>query len=181
MKKAAVFLDRDGTINRDPGYLSSHRQLRFFPRARKGLKLLAESGFLLFVVTNQSGIGRGFFTWEQLDEIHDRLREILAADGIRISEIAVCPHHPEENCDCRKPSPRLVLDLVEKYSVNPGRSFFVGDKISDIQSGRNAGLRTVLMADPEKKSKPADADHRREADYVAPDLYRAAQWIVRQK
>lgn len=181
MKPPAVFLDRDGTINYDPGYLSSPEDLRLLPRVQNGLSLLSRNKFLLFVVTNQSGIGRGYFTPEQLEEVNNKLIEKLAEDGIIFTEFACCPHRPEDNCSCRKPSPRMVLDLARNYSLDLSRSYFIGDKITDIQAGKNAGCRTVLIASPEKKKLLRGDRSWTAPDYTAPDIYRAAEWIVRQK
>ena len=175
MKKPAVFLDRDGTINFDPGYLSSPADLKIFPAAIRGLKLLSEQGFPLFIVTNQSGLARGYFSENDLQDIHNRLLGELSRAGVKIEEIAVCPHHPDAGCDCRKPSPLLVRRLAARYELDLSRSFFVGDKMADVLTGINAGCRTVLIASP---------DHRREAegedkpDYVAEDLEDAARWII---
>lgn len=178
MKRIAVFLDRDGTINFDPGYLSSPRQLRIFPAARKGLKLLREKGFSLFIVTNQSGIGRGFFSRRDLDAVHKKLLGELEKDGIAIREIAFCPHHPDEGCDCRKPSPEMVHRLADKYDIDLKKSFFVGDKPLDVLTGINAGCGTVLLAEPEKLSELRRRKEWVEPDYIAEDLQRAALFIT---
>lgn len=178
MKRIAVFLDRDGTINFDPGYLSSPRQLRVFPAARKGLKLLQKKGFLLFVVTNQSGLGRGFFTRQNLEAIHHRLEEKLGEEGVRLEEIVYCPHRPDEGCDCRKPSPKLVREIAGKYDIDLKKSFFVGDKILDVLTGINAGCRTVLLAPSEEIPRLRQEKEWKEPDYIAGDLYEASLLIT---
>ncbi|MEA2034136.1 MAG: HAD family hydrolase [Euryarchaeota archaeon] len=175
MKKAAVFLDRDGTINFDSGYVSSPADLKIFPAALRGLKLLSEKGFSLFIVTNQSGLARGYFSENDLDDIHRRLLGDLKREGITIDEIAVCPHHPDEGCNCRKPSPLLVRRLANRHGLDLRRSFFVGDKLTDIRTGINAGCRTVLITPPDSRQQ---AEGEEKPDYVAADLEEAARWII---
>jgi len=175
MKRAAVFLDRDGTINFDSGYVSSPADLKIFPAAVRGMKLLAGRGFPLFVVTNQSGLARGYFSRSDLRDIHRRLLADLKREGITIEEIAVCPHHPDAGCDCRKPSPLLVRGLADRHDLDLNRSFFVGDKMIDVQTGFNAGCRTVLIAPPERR---AEAGGGVRPDYAAVDLEEAARWII---
>ena len=181
MKIPAVFLDRDGTINDDPGYLNSPEDLTILPRAAAGLKLLNEAGYPLFVVTNQSGIGRGYFTHKDLTAVNRKLVEELAGEGVSFTEIVWCPHHPEEHCSCRKPSPGMIFDLTRRHGLDLSRSYFIGDKISDILAGKRAGCGTVLIASPEKKKRLAGRDDWSDPDYTAPDLYQAARWIVKAK
>ena len=175
MKKPAVFLDRDGTINFDSGYLSSPTDLNIFPAAIQGLKLLSEEGFPLFIVTNQSGLARGYFSESALRKIHRRLLGDLKREGVIIEEIAVCPHHPDEGCDCRKPSPLLVRQLAARHGLDLNRSFFVGDKMTDVRTGINAGCRTVLIA---PSTRRGEAEGEDKPDYVAQDLEDAARWII---
>lgn len=178
MKNRAVFLDRDGTVNYDPGYLSSPEELRILPRARSGLKILTEAGFLLFIVTNQSGVGRGYFNLETLHAIHARLENLLRRDGIEFREIAYCPHRPEEGCGCRKPSPLMVERLAREHDVDLSRSFFVGDRIKDVLTGVRAGCRTVLIASPREAEEMSGSPDWVGPDHVAGDLEKAAAWIT---
>ena len=180
MRRRAVFLDRDGTINADTGYLHSPSDLAIFPAALRGLRLLAENQFLLFVVTNQSGIGRGYFSEEEMETVHRKLRSDLGREGVVLEGIAYCPHRPEDGCACRKPSPRLIEKLAAENAVDLDRSFMVGDKLSDVLTGRNAGCRTVLLARPERLERMRELPDWREPDCVAKDLYEAARWIVEQ-
>ena len=173
-----MFLDRDGTIHPDTGYLHSPDECRIYPAARRGMKLLAEKGFLLFIVTNQSGVGRGYFPAAVVEAVHRKIEAELKKDGISLAGIAYCPHRPEEGCRCRKPSPGMVLDLARRYGVDPGRSYLVGDKISDIETGRAAGCRTVLLAPEKRPAGPRRPPAGRKPDRVEEDLYRAAVWIV---
>lgn len=177
MKRPAVFLDRDGTINRDPGYLSDPEEFELFSQAGEGMRILSENGFALVVVSNQSGVGRGLIEPVQLDEIHERMREKLREVGVELAGIYYCPHHPAERCSCRKPSPRLVRDAAGELGLDLGASYFVGDQSSDIETGKGAGLRTVLVATGEGLKSVGDA-RRLGVDYVARDLLDAARWIV---
>lgn len=181
MKKVAVFLDRDGTINIDTGYVSSPEDFDFLPAAKKGLKLLQENGFLLFIVTNQSGLNRGFFTLHDLGKIHSKLEEELAEEGVRLEKIFFCPHHPDERCECRKPSPAAVLQIAEQYGIDLRKSFFIGDKVTDVRTGINAGCRSILLASPEEVSRLKREGDWQEPDYVVPDLYAAALLVGRLK
>ncbi len=177
MKKVAVFLDRDGTINLDTSYISSADDFVFLPNAKEGLKLLRESGFLLFIVTNQSGLARGYFTREDLKAIHAKLISEVGEIGVKFEGIFFCPHHPDENCDCRKPSPAGVLKFAEEYDIDLGKSYFIGDKALDVETGKRAGCRTILLATPEGAVAMKTEEGWTEPDYILPDLHAAAVMI----
>lgn len=143
--KKAVFLDRDGTLNPDPGYLSDVDQFELFPGVVDALREFQAAGFLLVVISNQSGIARGKITHDQLHRIHEKLDRLLAEHGIHIHHYALCLHHPDEDCACRKPKPKLILETASRYSIDLSRSFMIGDKMSDVECGRNAGLAGSFM------------------------------------
>ena len=172
----AVFLDRDGTINIDPGYLNNPDELIIIPGAKEGIKNLQDKGFLIFIITNQSGVGRGYFSLQQLEATHNKLLEEFSKDGIKVNSIRFCPHHPDENCDCRKPNTKLVRELIEEYRINTSKSYFVGDKLLDVRTGKNVGCRTVLI-DPQSDSA-VEKNNEIIPDYCAKDLYGASQWII---
>lgn len=142
----AVFLDRDGTIIDDIGYLRDHRQIRLLSGAIESLTRLSNEGFLLILVSNQSGIGRGLVTAEEAERVHNKLVSILSRHGVEIQAAYYCPHAPEDQCDCRKPSPRMILEAAQALEIDLPRSFMVGDKLSDIEAGRRAGCQTILLA-----------------------------------
>ena len=149
----AVFLDRDGTIIEDPGYLSRPEQVRFLPGAIEGLKKMQEAGYLLVIITNQSGIARGYFTEDDLKKVHDYLTEQLNGQGINLTGIYYCPHHPEKGyppyvkkCRCRKPGSALLERAAEELKIDLAASWMIGDKASDVLAGKRAGCRTVLIA-----------------------------------
>lgn len=141
----AVFLDRDGTINVDHGYVYKPEDLQFIEDVPQSLLQLDNAGYLLIIITNQSGVGRHFFTKEDVQRFNENLILQLAEKGVKITDVFVCCHAPEQNCDCRKPSPRLILDAIKKYNIDPKKSFMIGDKESDFASGENAGVRSFLL------------------------------------
>ena len=142
----AVFLDRDETLNPDSGYIHDHRLFDLFPWVPTELKKLKEAGFLLIVVSNQSGIGRGLITWPELLEIHEKLDSILSKTvQIKIDDYEICPHRPDELCDCRKPKPKLILDAIQKFSIRPEESFLIGDRVSDFEAGESASLKKSFL------------------------------------
>lgn len=145
MKRKAVFTDRDGTINRDVHYLSDPNGLELYPTVAEGIRLLNDAGFLVVVVTNQSGITRGLFTLETLDAIHCRLLEKLAEAGARVDAFYYCPHHPDDGCNCRKPRTGLLQRAVADHGIDPSVSFFMGDRMMDVEAGQGIGCRTVLV------------------------------------
>ena len=151
MAKTA-FLDRDGTIMRDEGYLANPDGVRLLPGAVEALCELRDAGYQLIVVTNQSGIGRGMFGLEEMTRVNERLESLFADHGVVFEDILFCPHTPEENCDCRKPSPKLLLDAAAKYDIDLSLSAMVGDKPSDPETGIAAGCRfnILLTATPAK-------------------------------
>jgi histidinol-phosphate phosphatase family protein len=144
-ERHAVFLDRDGTIIEDPGYLSRPEQVKLLPGAAEGLRVLHEAGFLLVVVSNQSGIGRGILTADEAARVHERLVRDLAHAGVRLDDSRYCPHAPEDGCSCRKPAPGLILDAAAALGVDPTHGFMVGNSASDVAAGRNAGCRTIAI------------------------------------
>jgi heptosyltransferase-2 len=176
---AAVFLDRDGTLNRDVGYLSDPDQLELLPGVEPAVRALNDAGFRVVVVTNQSGVARGLITAPQLDAIHRRLTERLRAAGAVIDEILCCPHHPEARCGCRKPEPALVAEAQARLGIDLARSFVVGDKLADVRLARRVGAKSVLVRTghgqqtlerwPEGEPPP---------DHVADDLPNAVRWIL---
>ena len=171
MANRAVFLDRDGTMAKDVHYCRRPEDFELLPGTAKSVKLLSDHGFKVIVVTNQSGIGRGYFTEETLSLIHEKMKQDLAREDAFVDAIYYCPHHPDDNCDCRKPKPALVLQAARDYDVDLSRSFVIGDLPMDIGLGRAVGAKTILIS--QEKSSELMPDH------VAANLYQAAKWIVR--
>jgi D,D-heptose 1,7-bisphosphate phosphatase len=148
----AVFLDRDGTINEEIGYMDRLEKLRLIPGAAEAIRLINASGMKTVVVTNQSGVARGIFTESFVAEIHARLGKMLRAEGASLDGIYVCPHHPTEGrgdylrgCECRKPAPGLLLRAAAELHLDPARSYMVGDTLKDILAGARAGAQGILV------------------------------------
>lgn len=173
----AVFLDRDGTLNVDPGYLNDAGKLELLPTVPEALQKLKKSGFKLVVVSNQSGVGRGLITLDQIRAIHERLDVLLGQHGVKIDHYELCFHHPDENCECRKPKPKLIRDAARKLGVDPARSFMIGDKASDVESGRAAGCRASLLVLTGHGTETVSTLNP-PADYEAQTLEAAADWIL---
>jgi D-glycero-D-manno-heptose 1,7-bisphosphate phosphatase len=165
-----VILDRDGTIVVDKQYLSNPADLQLLPGAAEGLRWWSEHGYRLVVITNQSGVGRGMFSLERLNEVHGRFREIIGEVGARIDQIYYCPHTPEADCACRKPRVQLLVRAASELGFDASRAIVVGDKSSDVEFGRRVGATTVLIA-----SKVPVTDGQSAPDHVAVDLAEAAR------
>ncbi|MHC5143071.1 MAG: D-glycero-alpha-D-manno-heptose-1,7-bisphosphate 7-phosphatase, partial [Planctomycetota bacterium] len=171
MAHKAVFLDRDDTIVDDPGYIRSPEQLRLIPGAAEALKQLKKMGYLLVVITNQSGVARGFVTEEQLEEIHQELRRQLAADNAMIDRLYYCPYHPDGEVkdfsvesNLRKPNAGMFFQAEEDLDIDLTQSWMIGDSYRDIQAGKVAGCHTILVDVPgkirEKKKTDAEPDRK---------------------
>jgi len=150
MPQYAVFLDRDGTINEDPGYLGDPDEVKLFPGTGKALALLKNKlNFKLIVISNQSGIARGLISGKDVEAVNTRINELLKPDDVSIDAFYYCPYHPdfskEVDLECRKPSPLLVFQASEDMDLDLDRSYFIGDSPADIECGINAGLKTVLV------------------------------------
>lgn len=174
MRNRAVFLDRDGTIARDVHYCRRVEDFEFLPTVPDAVRLLNENGFKVVVVTNQSGIARGYFTEETLHLIHRKMRDELTRHGAWVDAIYFCPHHPDDGCRCRKPRPGLLLDAASQLGIDFQLSYVVGDAQIDVEAGRCVGCKTILVTTGPNLGEPEGAT----PDHIASDLYEAAQWII---
>ncbi|AZB42508.1 HAD family hydrolase [Bacillus sp. FJAT-42376] len=169
--KKAVFLDRDGVINEVLSdrvkFVNRPEQFYLLDHAGEAVKLLNDSGYLVFVVTNQGGVGLGLMTEEALKEVHEEMVRQIAEKGGMIHGTVCCTHAPKSGCACRKPEPGMILSLADRYHVNLAASYMIGDREADITAGKRAGVPTILIGE---EAGFADAQF--------PSLWEAAQWIV---
>lgn len=152
MKSKAVFFDRDGVLNVDVAYLYKIEDLRWIEGAREAVAYLTQQGYKIFIVTNQSGIARGYYTVEQMERLHSYMQQEIAAYGGRIDRIYYCPHHPEGSvaqysctCSCRKPKPGMLLQAFAEYDIDKEQSFLIGDGKRDVEAAEAAGVKGYLF------------------------------------
>jgi D-glycero-D-manno-heptose 1,7-bisphosphate phosphatase len=173
-----VFLDRDGTINIDHGYVFRVEQFEFVPGAAEAMRRLREAGFHLAVVSNQSGIGRGYYTADDVERLHQHMRVELEAQGVDVSAVAYCPHDPEEDCVCRKPRGGMA-DLVEsqlQLPIDYRASWMIGDKPADVGFGHAIGARTVLLQSRYWTREEVDVS----PTGFAPSLEAAVEFVIKE-
>jgi D-glycero-D-manno-heptose 1,7-bisphosphate phosphatase len=177
--KRAVFLDRDGTMIADVNYLSRPDQIKIFPGTRTGLKKLCEGGYVLFVVSNQSGVGRGYFTMADVEKVNAALTTELARDGIRIEKIYIAPEKPEDPSYGRKPSPQFLFDARDEFGMDLSQSFIIGDKLIDLECGWNAGVKkSILVRTGYGAEVERTSGDRIGSAVIADDLDHAAAMIL---
>jgi D-glycero-D-manno-heptose 1,7-bisphosphate phosphatase len=175
----AIFLDRDGTLIVEKNYLSRPEDVQILPATPVGLKRLGDAGFKLFIVSNQSGVGRGYFTLADVDNVNQHLCRELAPSGVRFEKIYIAPEKPDEPSHGRKPSPQFLFDARDEFGLDLAQSYLIGDKLSDLECGWNAGVKGSILvrtgygaelerASPEKVSRAVVVD----------DLAGAADWIL---
>lgn len=190
MSRPAVFIDRDGTINEQMGYINHPSRFVLLPGAAEAVKILNDNGFACFVVSNQSGVARGYFPIELVYEVHDHMQELLAAKGARLDGIFFCPHHPQGtvpeyaiSCRCRKPRTGLIEQARGELAIDMHSSYVIGDRCQDLEMARRAGLEGVLVLTgygrgereyilPRERVRPA---------YIAEDLLDGARWVINSK
>ena len=175
-----VFLDRDGTLNVDTGYVKSPDDFTVLPGVGAALARLKQAGARLVVVTNQSGLGRGYFTSKDLEAIHGKLRAILAEDGVTLDGLYFCPHHPDDRCNCRKPARGMIDRALAELQVDLSRAYVVGDSVRDVELAKLVGAQSLLvMTGPSGAEALADLTARDlPPDYVAEAMSQAVDWIV---
>lgn len=173
---AAVFLDRDGTINEDVGYLSDPDGLVLIKGALPAIKALNEEGVKVIVISNQSGVSRGVFTVQDVSAVNKRLMEVISSGGASVDGIYYCPHKPEDNCACRKPKTGLIEKAAAEHSIAMRYSYVIGDKASDVELARNAGAKSVLVLTGHgaEEAKKLCAP----PDYTAKDILDAVSWVL---
>lgn len=149
LQNRAVFIDRDDTLAKDVPYCDDPDKFEIYPYVPASIARLNEAGYLVIVITNQSGINRGYFTEDTLSRIHDRMKKEVAMGGGHIDDIFFCPHTPDEHCGCRKPEIGMGLAAIRKYDVDPSLSFMIGDHDKDVEFGRRLGCKASIKVDDE--------------------------------
>ncbi|MDG1737037.1 MAG: D-glycero-beta-D-manno-heptose 1,7-bisphosphate 7-phosphatase [Paracoccaceae bacterium] len=181
-KNKAAFIDRDGVINVERDYVGSLEEFEFIDGAISGLRLLQNSGFLLIVITNQAGIARGFYSEKNFHDLTRSMNQMLAQNGVDITEVFFCPHHPvagvgqyKQDCKCRKPKPGMIFEAASKHNIDLTQSVLVGDKITDIQAGLASGIENNLLVE---SGHDLSESGRVMAMATCADLFQAASLIV---
>ncbi len=182
LQHRAIFLDRDGTLNEEKEYLHRPEEVVIFPLAGPALKRLQEAGFLLVVVSNQSGVGRGYFTMTEVNSVNDRVREDLAGGGVRLAKFYVAPEAPDQPSRGRKPSPEFLFDAGRELGIDLGQSYMIGDKLIDLECGWNAGVKKSILVRTGygAKTEQKSPDKLGQA-LVVDNLMAAAEWILKEK
>lgn len=177
MSDKFVLLDRDGTIIVDKHYLHDPDGVELLPGAAEGLKRMQDMGYRLAVLTNQSGVSRGYYDEASVHACNERMEELLAGHNVRIDGVYYCPHSPDDGCDCRKPATGLMDQAVEVHGFDPREAVMIGDKKADMGVGRNSGAKTILV----RTGKGAEQEVvcRDLADHVVDDLLAAAEVLSR--
>jgi D-glycero-D-manno-heptose 1,7-bisphosphate phosphatase len=185
--RQAVFMDRDGTVSEETGYTGQVEHFRLYPCAAPAIRRLNQAGLRVILVTNQSGVARGYFSENAVQRIHATLQQELAREGACLDAIYYCPHHPEgtvseyrRQCDCRKPGPGMLERAAREFDLDLAASFMVGDRYRDLETGFRAGARSILVLSGYGEAEYASDSQRwrRQPDYVARDLSDAAEWII---
>lgn len=179
----AIFLDRDGVINRYPGdtkYVTKLSDFRFLPGAKAAIARLSKNKFKVFIISNQAGVGKGLFTQDTLDSITEKMLKAIKESKGKVEAVYYCTHRKDENCSCRKPKTGLIDIVKKKHKVDLKKTFFIGDTIRDVETALAAGCKSILLLSGKEK-----ISHRRnwpaQPDFVYPDLYKAAEFIINQK
>jgi D,D-heptose 1,7-bisphosphate phosphatase len=192
-KNVAVFLDRDGTINEEVGYLDSLEKLKIIPTAEEAIKLINSHGMKAVVISNQAGVARGLFTEEFVNKVNNHLLDLLKQKGALIDKFYYCPHHPKEGkgiylqkCSCRKPAPGMLLQAAQELNIDLLNSYFIGDRFIDMEAAKKVGAKGILVKtgygeDLLQDDGPDQATAEGTPDFVAADILEAVQWILKDR
>ena len=182
-KNKAIFLDRDGTINVDVHYLDTPNNFKMYPGVGLGVKRLQDAGFKIIVITNQSGIARGYFTLETLERIHEKMLKEFEEYDVHVDGIYFCPHRPDDNCNCRKPNTGMFEKAIIEYNIDTKISFMIGDKILDVAAGRRVGIQTILIPEPDMREDTLKQKDSWDItpDYLAKDFMDAVERILKSR
>ena len=187
--RPAVFLDRDGNLNEDLGYLGDPSRVCLLPGAAEAVRAIGDAGMHAVIITNQSGVARGLMDEHDVHAVNQRVVELLGAEGAHVDGVYYCPHHPEGSisayraaCECRKPAPGLLYQAAAQLDVDLANSYVIGDKLSDVELAHAVGARGILvLTGYGREQLPADAARRRRIDFVADDVLAAVRWILHDR
>lgn len=181
-----IFLDRDGVINKDPEFINEYEyvtkwsEFKFLPGVKRAIKRLTGAGYSIYVISNQAGVAKGYFTLKDLAAVTERMKSALERAGGMITEVFYCPHRNEDNCGCRKPKAGLFKKALRRGKIDFKKAFFIGDNIRDVKAGHAIGCRTILVLSGKVRSR----DSRRweaKPDFVKRDLSEAVDFILRRE
>jgi D-glycero-D-manno-heptose 1,7-bisphosphate phosphatase len=190
MANRAVFLDRDGTINEEVGYVNHIERFFLLPRVSQAIRLLNQHGWKAVVVTNQSGVARGYFPESLVRQVHQKMQELLGNEGAYLDRIYYCPHHPDigvppyrQKCRCRKPATGMIQEAMKELALDLSQSYMVGDRGVDIEFAHQIGAKAILVLTGYGKGEweYSGGQWKVKPDHVAQDLYEAVQWILLQE
>ena len=192
-KNVAIFLDRDGVINEEVGYLDSLNKLKVIPSAYEAIRLINESGMKAVVISNQAGVARGLITEEFVKKTNNYLQIMLRERGVYINKFYYCPHHPSEGeepyrqiCDCRKPAPGMFLTAAKDLNINLELSYMIGDRFLDMEAAKKVGIKGVLVktgygSELLREDGPDKATPESKPDFIAADILDAVRWILKDR
>ena len=190
MAQKAVFLDRDGTVNEEVGYVNHLERFTLLPRVGEAIRLLNQNGLKAVVITNQSGVARGYFPESLVHLVHQKMQDLLKKDGAHLDGIYYCPHHPDvgappyrQKCRCRKPEPGLIEEAVKELNLDLRSSYMIGDRGVDIEFAHRVGAKGILVLTGYGKGEWEywGRQWKEKPDYVAQDLFEAVRWILLQE
>ena len=190
MLHKAVFLDRDGTLNEEVGYLNHIERLHLLPRVGQAIRLLNQNEWRAVVITNQSGVARGYFPESLIHQVHQKMKDLLEKEGAHLDGIYYCPHHPDigippyrQKCRCRKPAPGLVEEAVRDLDIDCSESYAIGERGIDMEFAHQIGAKGILVLTGYGRGEweYLRDQWRVKPDHIAPDLYKAVQWILIQE
>jgi D-glycero-D-manno-heptose 1,7-bisphosphate phosphatase len=180
----AIFIDRDGVINKDPGgwtrynYVTKWDEFFFIEGSIEALKKLAESDYKVFVVSNQGGISKGYFSQKDLDALNKKILEEIEKGGGKIDGLFYCPHHDKDNCECRKPKTGLIEQAARTMHIDFKNTYLIGDSIGDVEAGKRMGMKTILVLSG-KTSMPELTGWDMQPDYIKGNLLEAVEWVIK--
>ncbi|HAZ10478.1 MAG TPA: D-glycero-beta-D-manno-heptose-1,7-bisphosphate 7-phosphatase [Candidatus Omnitrophica bacterium] len=179
----AIFLDRDGVINRDPGfgdYIKSWKEFEFMLGAIDAIKLLNEHGYEIFVISNQAGVAKGLFSLEALDDITKNMLKEIEAKGGKIRQVSYCTHATDAGCDCRKPNTGLIKNATKGLDIDFKKTYFIGDSRLDVGAGKNMSCKTILLLTGKENSEDRKAwEHK--PDFIMNNLMEAVKWVLKEE